>query len=136
MKFLGRSFLILTLVFSHGSYAYQEDTPLVDYYQEQLALSIMEKVRCLVCKGQTVKDSDAKVAKTLRILIRQRVNQGASEEEIRREITGLYGDWVYTDPQITSGTLILWLGPFGALVVLFLLIGLKYRKAQQQRAKR
>ena len=114
---IGRLILILGIFsLSHISYAYQEDQPLSDPIKEKMAVSIMEKVRCVVCKGQTVRDSDSKVAKTLRILIRERVDSGTGEEEIRQEITGMYSEWVYTDPRLTFHTLILWLAPFVAVV--------------------
>ena len=76
---------------------------LADPEQEKQARSLMETVRCLVCQGQSIADSDADMAGDMRALIRERIQKGESPEQVRAWLVERYGDWVtYAPPSMAS----------------------------------
>ena len=92
---------------------------LSDPAKERAAKALMETIRCLVCQGQSIADSDADMAKDMRALIRQRVDQGEKPEAIRAWLIERYGNWVSYAPQASITTSPIWVLP-----ILFLLAGL------------
>lgn len=97
---------------------------------EARAQEIMKQLRCLVCQNQSVVDSDAGLAKDIRIIVRERIALGESEAEVLKYMTDRYGDWVLLKPPFDGGTVVLWLSP-----VLLLLIGffMVYRNMQSRK---
>ena len=95
------------------------DTQLPDPRQERQAKTLMETIRCLVCQGQAISDSDAEMAGDMRALIRQRIQAGESPEQIRAWLVQRYGNWVTYDPPLEPVTWPLWAAP-----ILFILAGL------------
>jgi cytochrome c-type biogenesis protein CcmH len=95
-------------------YAYVQ---LDDPAQERAAKQLMETVRCLVCQGQSIADSDAEMASDMRSMIRERIARGEKPEDIRRWLVERYGDWVTYAPPKRGSALILWMLP---LLLLFL----------------
>lgn len=91
---------------------------LADAQQERQAKALMETIRCLVCQGQSIADSDAELAGDMRSLIRERIQKGERPEAIRSWLIQRYGDWVTYEPPLTASTLFLW-----GLPVLLLLLG-------------
>ncbi len=91
---------------------------LPDAQQEKQAKALMETIRCLVCQGQSIADSDAEMAGDMRSLIRERIQKGEQPEAIRSWLIQRYGDWVTYEPPLSRTTLFLW-----ALPVLLLLLG-------------
>ena len=87
------------------------NTPLADPAQEQAARGLMETVRCLVCQGQSIADSNAEMAGDMRSLIRQRIAAGQQPETIRRWLLERYGNWVTYDPPLEPVTWPLWAAP-------------------------
>ena len=87
------------------------DTQLPDPRQERQAKALMETVRCLVCQGQSIADSDAEMAGDMRALIRQRIRAGESPEQIRAWLISRYGDWVSYAPPVGPATWALWAAP-------------------------
>ena len=85
---------------------------------EARARSISKNLRCLVCQNQSIDDSDAALARDLRIMVRNQIVSGKSNEQIISEIVARYGDFVLLKPPINQKTLILWFSP-----VLILLAG-------------
>jgi cytochrome c-type biogenesis protein CcmH len=84
---------------------------LPDPRQEQQAKALMEEIRCLVCQGQAISDSDAEMAGDMRALIRERVQAGESPEQIRAWLVSRYGNWVTYDPPLDAMTWPLWAAP-------------------------
>jgi cytochrome c-type biogenesis protein CcmH len=95
-------------------YAY---TQLEDPKQEASAKALMETLRCLVCQGQSIADSDAEMAGDMRALVRERIRRGEQPEAIRRWLVERYGDWVSYKPPVEPLTWPLWAAPV-LLVVL------------------
>jgi cytochrome c-type biogenesis protein CcmH len=87
------------------------NTQLADPVQEKSARALMEEVRCLVCQGQSIADSDAETASDLRSLIRERVAAGESPEAIRAWLIDRYGSYISYAPAWSGETIALWLLP-------------------------
>ncbi|MBX3561970.1 MAG: cytochrome c-type biogenesis protein CcmH [Sphingomonas sp.] len=90
---------------------------LPDARQEAQARALMDTIRCLVCQGQAIGDSDAEMAGDMRALIRTRIQAGESPEQIRAWLVSRYGNWVTYDPPLDAMTWPLWAAPL--LLVLF-----------------
>jgi cytochrome c-type biogenesis protein CcmH len=86
-------------------------TQLADPRQEAQAKSLMETLRCLVCQGQSIADSDAEMAGDMRALVRRRIAEGESPEEIRDWLIERYGNWVSYAPPVGPVTWPLWAAP-------------------------
>ncbi|WP_118857207.1 cytochrome c-type biogenesis protein [Sphingomonas mesophila] len=87
------------------------DRQLPDARQESAALALMQDIRCLVCQGQSVADSDAEMAGDMRALIRERIAAGEQPAAVRTWLIERYGDWVSFDPPVKPLTWPLWAGP-------------------------
>lgn len=96
-------------------YAYRQ---LSDPEQEMKAKKLMEELRCLVCQGQSIADSDAPLAGDMRNEVRLKIAAGESPEAIRSWLVARYGNWVDYDPPFDAATALLWFGP-----LLFLALG-------------
>jgi cytochrome c-type biogenesis protein CcmH len=97
------------------------DTQLPNLRQEAQAKQLMETIRCLVCQGQAISDSNAEMAGDMRALIRRRVAAGESNDQIRAWLISRYGNWVTYDPPLEPTTWPLWGAPliligFGAFL--------------------
>jgi len=88
------------------------DVQLPDPRQEREAKALMETIRCLVCQGQSIGDSDAEMAGDMRSLIRERILAGEDPEAIRAWLVSRYGDWVTYTPPLSPITWPLWAAPF------------------------
>ncbi len=91
---------------------------LPDPAQEARAKALMEEIRCLVCQGQSIADSDAEMAGDMRAMIRQRIAAGETPSAIRQWLIDRYGAWVTYDPPVGATTWPLW-----ALPVILLAVG-------------
>lgn len=87
------------------------NTQLPDVRQEARAKALMETIRCLVCQGQSIADSDADLAGDMRALIRQRIAAGEPPQAIRAWLVRRYGSWVSYDPPLDRTTWLLWIAP-------------------------
>ena len=91
---------------------------------------ITKNLRCLICQGQSVYDSDSDFANSLKILVSKKLGEGFTEDQIYNYLKDKYGDWILYDPELNKNTYILWLLP----ILIFLLGGaiifkkLKFKK--------
>ena len=100
------------------------NTQLSDPVKEAAAKDLMLSIRCLVCQGQSIADSDAEMAADMRSLIRTKVEAGEKPEAIRSWLVERYGNWVTYDPPLDTATAPLWIAPLILLAVgLFLARG-------------
>jgi cytochrome c-type biogenesis protein CcmH len=104
------------------AYAVQPDEILTDPKLEQRARDLSAGFRCLVCQNQSIDESDAPLAKDLRILIREHLTKGESDAEIRNFVVARYGEFVLLKPRLTAQTAILWATPFLIILVGFAII--------------
>ena len=101
---------------------------LPDPRQEAAARALMEELRCLVCQGQSIADSDAELAGDMRALVRQRIAAGEEPEEVRAWLTERYGDWVSYRPPVEPLTWPLWVAPLIMLAAGALLLRKRFRR--------
>ncbi len=104
------------------------NTQLPDPARERVAKGLMETIRCLVCQGQSIADSDADMAADMRALIRQRVAKGEDPEKIRAWLVERYGNWVSYEPPVSTLTGPIYLVPLLALLAGVLLIRGRLRR--------
>jgi cytochrome c-type biogenesis protein CcmH len=93
------------------------DRPLVDTALEARALALHQEIRCLVCQGQSIADSNADLAHDLRMLVRERVQAGDSDAAVLDYLHERYGDFVLLEPPVKPATYALWFGPPALLVI-------------------
>lgn len=120
--------LLLGLVVAHPALAdsnlppaYWANRQLPDPRQEARAQALMEELRCLVCQGQSIADSDADIAGDMRHLVRERIAAGEQPSAIRAWLIARYGNWVSYRPPVEPATWLLWAAPLlllgaGALI--------------------
>ena len=102
--------LLLQLI-NNVSYSVEPDEILQDQKQESRARNISKNIRCMVCQNQSIDESDAPLAKDLRILIRDKIKEGNNDTEIYKFLTDRYGDFILLDPPLKSSTIALWFLP-------------------------
>ena len=109
---------------------------LIDYFNLSYAANsekvdqISKNLRCLICQGQSVYDSQSDFAESVKIVVRNKLESGKNEQEIYSFLKAKYGDWILYDPEIKKNTLLLWLIPLfifliGGLLILRKLVVLK-----------
>ncbi|CAM2976361.1 cytochrome c-type biogenesis protein CcmH [Legionella worsleiensis] len=106
-------FLFIPASFANSFY------PLNSPAQEAQFEHLLKDLRCLVCQNQDLADSNAELAKDLRLQVYQMVKEGKSDSEIHDYLTSRYGDFILFKPPVKTVTLLLWFGPF-----VFLLLGI------------
>ena len=111
--------IFLIQFFSSNSYAVEPDEILENQKQEFRARNISKNIRCMICQNQSIDESNAPLAKDLRILIRNKIKDGKKDEEIYKFLTDRYGDFILLKPPFKLNTLALWLLP-----IIFVLIGI------------
>ena len=99
---------IFLLLFFLQSSAIAEDTRAIELFKE---------VRCLVCQGQTIHESNAELAEDIKKLIREKISQGETDRQIKEYLVEKYGDWILMTPPFNSLTYILWSFPFLILII-------------------
>ncbi|HTW34202.1 MAG TPA: cytochrome c-type biogenesis protein [Rhizomicrobium sp.] len=115
------------LAFAAPAFAVLPSEQLSDPKLEARARHISQELRCVVCQNQTIDDSDAPLAHDLRVILRERLLAGDSDDQAKAYLVKRYGTYVLLKPPFQENTLLLWLGPFfvlgigGVLVVSYLL---------------
>jgi cytochrome c-type biogenesis protein CcmH len=116
--------------------AVQPDEILKDPKLEARARALSQELRCMVCQNQSIDDSDAPLAKDLRVLVRERLTAGDSDGQVIDFLVARYGEFVLLRPRLTAHTLLLWLAPFAVLAAgaAGLIAFLRRRRREQQPA--
>ena len=99
------------MIVTNICYAVEPEEFLKDQKQELRARDISKNVRCLVCQNQSIDESSAPLAKDLRIIIRNKIKKGQTDEEIYKFLTDRYGDFILLNPPFKASTIILWILP-------------------------
>jgi cytochrome c-type biogenesis protein CcmH len=97
--------------------AVQPDEILADAALEGRARNLSRELRCMVCQNQSIDDSDAPLARDLRILVRERLKAGDSDDQVLDFLTARYGEFVLLKPRLSQRTAVLWLAPAAILLV-------------------
>jgi cytochrome c-type biogenesis protein CcmH len=121
-------FVVLVLVFT-SAHAVQPDEVLKEPALEARARAISQELRCLVCQNQSIDDSNAELARDLRVIVRERISVGDSDEAVLAFVEKRYGEFVLLRPRLRLHTLILWLTP---LLLLAGVAAILYRRARAQ----
>ena len=95
-----------------------------DEINDVLKNKILKNIRCLICQGQSVYDSESEFASSIKLIVDRKINEGLKEKEIYRFLRDKYGDWVIFDPKLNKNTYVLWLLP----LLLFLVGGVIMKK--------
>jgi cytochrome c-type biogenesis protein CcmH len=111
------------VLLAHASPAVQPDEVLKDPVLESRARRLSQELRCLVCQNQSIDDSNAPLARDLRLLLRERLSAGDTDAQVLAFLSARYGEFVLLRPPLNAHTLLLWLAPFlllaGAMLTLF-----------------
>lgn len=120
--------LTAALLLSAPAFAVQPYEMLKDPAQEARAREVSKQLRCVVCQNESIDDSGAEIAHDMRVLVRERVTAGDSNEQIVSYMVSRYGDYVRLLPRFTPTTLILWLGPLALLLAGGLIVMTRLRQ--------
>ena len=123
--------ICLTQFFSGNSYGVEPDEILQDQKQELRARNISKNIRCMVCQNQSIDESNAPLAKDLRILIRNKIQEGKNNEEIYKFLTDRYGDFILLKPPLKLSTFALWLLPFIFFIIGFFIVFWHNKKSKK-----
>lgn len=120
---------IFLLLLQSPSFAVLPNEILNNPELEARARSISQNLRCLVCQNQSIDDSDASLAKDLRLIVRERLTAGDSDDQVFHYVVARFGNFVLLQPPLQSDTYILWAAPF---VLLLLALGLAFSYLRKQ----
>ena len=114
-------FLVLLIIFNFN---------LLQADEIKLQNKITKNLRCLICQGQSVFDSDSEFANSLKLVVKNKINEGFTEDEIYEFLEKKYGEWILYDPQFNKNTYFLWFLPlliflFGGAIILKKLVKIK-----------
>ncbi|MCK2055552.1 cytochrome c-type biogenesis protein [Methylobacterium sp. 37f] len=109
--------LALLLAAAGGARAVQPDEVLKDPVMEARARDISSGLRCLVCQNQSIDDSDAPLARDLRLIVRERLKAGDDDAQVQSYVVGRYGEYVLLRPVFALHTLLLWLTPIAVVIL-------------------
>ena len=122
---------IIMQFFSKNSYSVEPEEFLQNPKQEIRARNITKNIRCLVCQNQSIDDSSAPLAKDLRTLIRIKVQENDTDEEIYKFLTDRYGDFILLKPPFKISTFLLWLLPFAFFIIGIFILFLHNKKSKK-----
>ena len=111
MRFLWIVFLVVFSLPADPAFAVEPDEMMDDPALEARARDIGKQLRCVVCKNQNIDSSNAPLAKDLRLLVRERLKAGDTNQEVIDFVVARYGDYVLLRPPVRAGTFLLWFGP-------------------------
>ena len=104
-----------------------------DEVNNVLKNKILKNIRCLICQGQSVHDSESEFASSIKLIVDRKINEGLKEKQIYQFLREKYGEWVIFDPQLKKNTYVLWLLPlllflFGGAIIYKKIISNKNNK--------
>ena len=110
-QLLAWAFVAAVLMASPAAFAVQPDEIMGDPAKEARARDLSRELRCMVCQNQSIDDSEAPLARDLRLLVRERIAAGDSDAQVIDFLVARYGEFVLLKPRLTPHTLLLWLLP-------------------------
>ncbi len=130
MRLISAIFLAL-VIFAGPAGAVLPDEVLDDPALESRARELSLELRCLVCQNQSIDDSNAELARDLRLLVRERLVAGDTNDEAMAYIRARYGDFVLLRPPVQNSTYLLWFGPIGIVIagVIIVIVTSRRRRA-------
>ena len=128
MRALLRLLLVLLMCWPMTARAVEPSEILADPRLETRARALSTNLRCLVCQNQSIDDSNAPLAKDLRVIVRERLTAGDSDAQVMEHLVKRYGDFILLKPPLKAGTVLLWVLPFGVFLLGLLAILAMTRK--------
>ena len=140
MRFACSILIALTLLTApHQALAVQPDEIMQDPALEGRARALSKELRCMVCQNQSIDDSDAPLARDLRILVRERLKEGDSDRQVIDFLVARYGEFVLLKPRLALHTALLWFGPpallFGGALALVLIARRRSKRGADAQVK-
>ena len=123
--------LLCWLLVIPTTFAVQPDEILADSALEERARDLSKELRCVVCQNEAIDTSNAGMARDMRVLLRERLVAGDSDDQVRDFFVARYGDYVLMNPPIKASTYVLWFGP---AIVLLLAAAFVWRAARRRKA--
>ena len=117
--------------FSNNSYTVEPNEILENQKQELRARNISKNIRCMICQNQSIDESNAPLAKDLRIIIRDKIKEGNNDKEIYKFLTDRYGDFILLKPPLKLSTLALWFLPFIFFIIGFFIVFVNNKKSKK-----
>jgi cytochrome c-type biogenesis protein CcmH len=117
MRWLHLFLVLFALAAPSAAWAVQPDEVLSDATLEARARALSKELRCMVCQNQSIDDSDAPLARDLRVLVRERLQAGDSDRQVIDFLVARYGEFVLLRPRLSPHTALLWLGPAAVLLI-------------------
>jgi cytochrome c-type biogenesis protein CcmH len=111
MRLIRFVLLVALALASASALAVQPDEVMNDRALDSRARALSAELRCLVCQNESIDDSEAPLARDIRLLIRERIGQGESNDAVRAYLVSRYGDFILLKPPFKLETLLLWLSP-------------------------
>ena len=108
-------------------------TPLHSDNDKKELLEIYKNLRCLVCQGQSIADSNSDFAATIKLVVQDQLNEGKTEDEIYEFLTSKYGEWIVYQPTFNTNNFLLWTLPYVVLIFGGFVIFLIVRKTKNKR---
>jgi cytochrome c-type biogenesis protein CcmH len=133
-RILACVFTIAMMIGSPSAFAVQPDEIMSDPVKESRARDLSRELRCMVCQNQSIDDSDAPLARDLRLLVRERIAAGDSDGQVIDFLVARYGEFVLLKPRLKSQTLLLWLLPPLALAGGGLALWIHHRRRSKSEA--
>jgi cytochrome c-type biogenesis protein CcmH len=128
MRLLRATALLILLASMPAAWAVQPDEILADRTLETRARELSRELRCMVCQNQSIDDSDAPLARDLRILVRERLQAGDNDRQVLDFLVARYGEFVLLKPRFTWHTALLWIAPILILLAGLVAIGSALRR--------
>lgn len=123
--------LILWLAMATAAFAVEPDEILEDPVLEERARELSKGIRCLVCRNESIDESNAELARDLRLLVRERLVEGDSDDQVIDFLVSRYGEYVLLTPRATGANLLLWWAA-PILFIIALLIAAGYLRSQRK----
>ena len=134
---MAKTLLSIVIIFamiqfiSKNSYSVEPEEFLQNPKQEMRARNISKNIRCLVCQNQSIDDSSAPLAKDLRTLIRTKVKENDTDEEIYKFLSDRYGDFILLKPAFKISTFLLWSLPFVFVIIGIFILFVHNKKSKK-----
>ena len=128
-------FILLFNFFTNILISVEPDEVMQNQKQELRAREISKNIRCMVCQNQSIDDSSSSIARDLRILIRNKIEEGKKDKEVYEFLTERYGDFILLKPPLKTNTIVLWFLPF-ALFIIGVFIILNHNKKSNKFIKK
>jgi len=96
-------------------------------------LNLFKEIRCLVCQSQTIHESNSELAEDIKLLIREKISEGKTDDEIKQFLVDKYGEWVLMTPRVNQYTYLLWGTPLIVFIIGFWFLSNKVRRFKENK---